>query len=223
MANYDRTVLETNNPEIFKTIIERFEKMPHAGRDDWYWNNNQLLALGAGDKGITVTDYYKLPPDVQKSYLNAISDIHIKTRNGVFHDEALELSKQFPGEKIICKYTFEHDWHFVETTVEYLDGKDAVIGRAYRPALATNYDLSKIIGESESHAVINKAHEFVMALYDNEIFQEGETVTFEFVHDNHKFEITIPFGPHYEITVYKGQEINKTEWQEVNPDDILPF
>lgn len=44
MANYDNTIFKTENPEIFKAVIDRFEKM----NNHWYYENHELLCLKAG-------------------------------------------------------------------------------------------------------------------------------------------------------------------------------
>lgn len=223
MANYNDTILKTDNPAIFKTVIDRFEKMK-GENDGFHYKNHQLLWLLAGKKSNGICNYHNLPQDVQNAYLNELTCVVIKSRNDNFHDEAVELSKQFPGEKIICEYTYESDWHFTETTVEYLDGKDTFVSESYNPRLMTDYKLPDLIGD-ESRAVLKKIHDFVMGLYDNKMIREGETVKFEFISDNHKFLVTVPFGPYYELTIYNGQEKTKTEWTEVNPNwrNELPF
>lgn len=220
MANYDHTILQTKNPDVLRAVIDLFTEMNNG---NWYYQNHELLSLAVGEKGMGVSGYHQLPPDVQKTYLNAITDIHLKSRNDVFHDQTIELSKQFSEDKITCKYTHEHDWHFIETTVEYLNGKDTVIGQVYKPALMADVDLEKLIGENESKAVLQKIGDFVMALYDKKLFHEGETITYDFIHNQYKFVVTIPFGPHYNLTVYRGNEVKKTVWQKMVNDSELPF
>ncbi len=226
MANYDSTILKTDNPEIFKAVIDRFEIAKGGQFDHWYYDNHELLGLMAGGKQNGVSNYHNLPPDVQKAYLKELTEIHLRTRNDVFHDATVELSKQFPGEKIICKYSYEHDWYFTETTVEYLGGKDTVVGKVFRPQLMTEYDISDLIGKDESQPILKKINDFVIGLYDNNMFREGEKVTLEFISDKKKFIVTVPFGPHYDLTVYKARQTKQTDWQKIDPRDDdckLPF
>ncbi len=228
MANYNDTTLKTDNPEIFKAVIDRFEKMKGVGNiNEWHYNNHKLVWLTAGEQSNLISIYKQFPPDVQQTYLEKLTDIYITSRNGLFHDEAVELSKQFPGDKITCMFTFEDDWHFLETTVEYLNGNDTVVSHAYKPRLCTEYNLHDLIGEDENKAILKKIHDFVVRLYDNKMIREGETVTFEFSNDKYKIVANIPFGPHYDLTVYKAKETKQTDWQKIEPrdddDDKLPF
>jgi hypothetical protein len=226
MANYNNTILKTDNPEIFKAVIDRFKASQGEQYDHWYYDNHELAGLTAGGKQNGVSNYNQLPPDVQKAYLKELTEIHLRTRNDVFHDAPVELSKQFPGDKITCMFTFEDDWHFLETTVEYLNGNDTVVNHAYRPQLFTEYDLFDLIGKDKSQAILKKIHDFVVGLYDNKMIREGEAVRFRFTADEHRFIVTVPFGPHYDLIVYKAKETKQTDWVRVDPgdnDNKLPF
>lgn len=223
MANYNDTVLKTDNPEIYKTVIGYFKKY---NNNEWHYGPHELAIVAFGDNERYAPNYDQLPPEAKEAYFKGITEIVISTRNGGFYAEAKELSKQFPNDKIICEHAYESDWYFNKTIVEYSGGKDTIIKELNSPSMFPVEDQFKNeLGIDGSREVIKRINKFVTELYDKNMISKGETITYQFIYkDNWKIVAEIPYGPMFETEIFKAKRTNKTEWLKVEPaDNSLPF
>lgn len=222
MANYNNTILKTDNPEIYKTVIGYFKKYDN----EWHYGPHELAVIVFGDNEKYAPNFDQLPPEAKEAYFKGITEIVISTRNDGFVGEAIELSKQFPNDKIICEHAYEGDWYFNKTIVEYSGGKDTIIKEFNSPSMFSHEPQFKNeLGINRSREVINRIKKFVTELYDKNMISKGETITYQFIYkDNWKIIAVIPYGPMVETEIFKAKRTNKTEWLKVEPGDIdLPF
>ncbi len=221
MASYNRTTLSTDDSGIIKYIIDNLSFFP----DDIHYNYHSLVALiGEDGSRIAVSDII-LKENTELASITKKIQFH--SRNDVFYDEALELSKKFPDKKIICEYSYESDWHFTIHTVEIMDGKDTVIKEEANPTLDSEANYKDVLGANGSREVVKRINDFVINLYEKKLISKGEIITYEFLYkDDWKFVVQIPYGPMHETKMYKVKQKNYTTtlWKEVTPKEYdLPF
>lgn len=220
MANFNRTLLTSDNKAVIEHILKHSERSNAAPRIP-YFKGHQLNA--AWDKEGNTIKLTRMEPDyIEKYAWKHIYQLSIVSKNETFEREAVAISKQFPKSKLYCESAGEADDYFRVTKAEYLNGQVKVIGYDYCPVMEDDMNVLRgEMGEERHNEAVKRVMKFVNSLYGNMMIAPDETITYSFVMDDYKIEATIPFGPRYYTNVLKARRKTETEWVAIT--DELPF
>ena len=129
------SIMKTENHDVIKAIANQINEDPIKKLPCF---NNMLIFSGFGPdgKGIPFDDK---SPEYIKSVLagvNGFTFIHYK--NNSFHNQAIEFTKRFPDQPIVCNYmtirNTEKNVSMETVRVEYINGEYTVIETETNPA-----------------------------------------------------------------------------------------
>lgn len=185
------------------------------------WNDTELKCSNPEVVKACATALAGMDENGTRHWKDGDTDIRVHTRNDIPDDKVKEISKQFPGDVITCRYSFEYDFYSQVFTVEYRngEGKEVNIEPGYM------FGHIPLNNDNDRDAIYKKTIAFYRRLDTTETDKDGkfslnwfdEEVCYKFEHDGadgKKYRIEATKGrSHIDFKVFEGHV--KYDWQEI--------